>query len=212
MAGKAKSALRGFDRAKRDVGALSEMSSDGALMSDFAEDASGRFSPERAARLLSGVESADAEAGWTVDKVRERLLEAARGCERLAGRVGPARMKGFWPEIDSFRNMTPADEMERELAVIAGTRPPERSSRPLDPRRIARIEEAIEWPGRYLGSDAHALNRKALQTWLWCDVRNQKFGWACGAVLRCGRASGYRRIDAALRVILEGVIRDGVRQ
>lgn len=179
---------------------------------ELEEDASGRFSPERAARLLSGVESAESEAGWTVEDVRERLLEAARGCERLAGRVGPARLKGFWPDIDSFRDMTQADRRERELAVIAGTRPPERSARPLDPRSVARIEEALEWPGRYLAAEAQALNRKALQIWLWCDVRNQKFGWACGAVLRCGRASGYRRRDAALRVILEGVIRDGVRQ
>lgn len=180
-------------------------------MSDFAEDASGRFSPERAARLLSGVESVEADDGWTVEKVRDRLLEAAHGCERLSGRIGPARLKGFWPDVDSFRDMTPADRRERELAVIAGTRPPDRSSRPLDPRRIARIEEAIEWPGRYLDADEHARNRKALQIWLWCDVRNQKFRATCLHVGLAWRTAYWRR-DAALSVILEGVIRDGVRQ
>jgi hypothetical protein len=174
------------------------------------EDAAGRFSPERSARLLSGVESADAEAGWTVEKVRERLLEAARGCERLGGRVGPARMKGFWPDVDSFRDMTPADKRERELAVIAGTRPPDRSSRPIDPQRVTRILEAIEWPGRYLGAEEHARNRKALQVWLWCDVRNQKFEATARAMKMSPRTARWRA-TAAVRGILDGVIRDGVR-
>lgn len=174
------------------------------------EDDVGRFSPERSARLLAQGSGADEGPEWSVDKVRDRLLEAAHGCERLGGRIGPARLKGFWPDIDAFRDMTPADRRERELAYIAGTRPPERSARPLDPRRITRIEEAIEWPGRYLGADEHIQPRKALQTWLWCDVRGQKFGATCRLIGLSPRTAYWRR-DAALRVILEGVIRDGSR-
>lgn len=178
---------------------------------ELEEDAAGRLSPERSARIVAQGGGDQEGPEWTVDKVRDRLLEAAHGCERLGGRIGPARMKGFWPDIDAFRNMTPSDEMERALAVIGGTRPRERSARPsLDPREVALIEEAIEWPGRYLGADEHTQPRKALQIWLWCDVRRQKFEATARAMRMSPRTARWRR-DAALRVILEGVTRDGVR-
>jgi hypothetical protein len=176
---------------------------------DIEEDVSGRISPERSAQII-GQGGGEEREEWTIELVRSRLLEAAHGCERLSGRIGPARMKGFWPDIDAHRDMTPADRRERELAVISGTRPADRSSRSIAPHRIGPIEEAIEWSGRYLSEDKHALNRKALQIWLWCDVRRAKFGATCHMVGLSPRTARWRA-TAAVKAILEGVIRDGMR-
>jgi hypothetical protein len=211
MAGKAKSALRGFERTRRDGGARSELSSDVALVSDFEEDASGRFSPERAARLLASSVIRTAELQWTVEHVRVRLREAARGCERIGGRVGPAAMKSFWPDSALY---TDATDFDRN-AIYEGLRDKTRVERTREGAggaiEISRILEALEWPMRYLGRPEHDLPRKALALWNLCEARNLSFSREC-LTLGCSRRTANYRVDAAMRVILDGVIRDGVRQ
>jgi hypothetical protein len=214
MAGKAKSTMRGFERAKRDDGVLSEMSSDMAAMSDFSEDADGRFSPERAARLLASSVIRTAELQWTVEHVRVRLREAARGCERLVRRVGPGAMRSFWPDPALYA--TEVEFSDQVTALQAGAKQARAGGAPLahmgvgGDREISRIEEAIYWPMRYLGAPEHDNARTALRLWIECEARNWAFSREC-LTLNCSRAAANRRVDAAMRVILEGVIRDGVR-
>jgi hypothetical protein len=213
MARKGKSALRGFD-------ALSSLSSDTAQMSEsasachFDEDANGRFSDARTARLLASSVMRTAELQWTVEHVRVRLREAARGCERLVRRVGPAAMKNFWPDPALFATEV---EFSDQVTALQVTQKPQRAgATPLShmgaggDREISRIEEAIYWPMRYLGAPEHELPRMALQLWALCEARNLSFSREF-LTLDCSRAAANRRVDAAMRVILEGVVRDRVR-
>jgi hypothetical protein len=214
MAGKAKSALRGFDRKKRGDRAMSELSPDEAPMSDFSEDADGRFSPERAARLLASSVIRTAELQWTVEHVRVRLREAARGCERLVRRVGPDVMRSFWPDPALFA--TEVEFSDQVTALQVGAKKARPGGAPLahmgagGDREISRIEEAIYWPMRYLGAPEYDSVRAALRLWIECEARNWSFSREY-LTLDCSRAAANRRVDAAMRVILEGVIRDGVR-
>lgn len=178
------------------------------------EDAAGRFSPERSARLLASSIIRTDEIQWTVAHVRTRLKEAARGCERLVRRPGPRARSGFWPDPAVFATEIEFSDAVTALQVAEKSPPP--AAAPLahlgagGDREISRIEEALYWPMRYLGAPENDEIRKALQIWLWCQARNEAFEDFFKA-LGCGRAAAYRRRDAALRVILEGVIRDGVR-
>lgn len=181
----------------------------------FDEDQDGRFSDARSARLLASSVVRTAELHWTVEHVRVRLREAARGCERLVRRVGPAAMKSFWPDPALFA--TEVEFSDQVTALQVDDAPRRRASEaPLvhmgagSDREISRIEEAIYWPMRYLGAPEHDRPRIALALWNLCDAKNLIFKQEC-LTLNCSRAAAYRRVDVALRVILEGVTRDGVR-
>jgi len=188
----------------------SEMSEAGFVLSEnetalLADDLSipGRISDARAARLLAGVIIRTDEVRWSTEHVRLRLREAARGCERLVGRIGPSSKGGFWPQ-------TMVEWGELVEMAGAGTLKGFQDARNSGAEReISRIEAALQWPLRYLGADDEEPARKALQLWLWCEAKNQAFEQFFRA-LGCSRRTAYRRRDAALETILEGVIRDKV--
>jgi len=215
MARKGESALRGFD-------ALAPLSSDTVKMSEpesarhFDEDMDGRFSDARSARLLASSVIRAAELQWTVEHVRVRLREAARGCERLVRRVGPAAMKSFWPDPALFATEIEFSDQVTALQAAHKTRPRESGAAPLlhmgagSDREISRIEEAIYWPMRYLGAPEHEPPRKALALWNLCEARNLSFSREC-LTLSCSRRTANYRVDAAMRIILDGVTRDGAR-
>lgn len=50
---------------------------------------------------------------WTPKLVRDALVDAYRMLRKIGGRVGPARMKAYWPEFQSFDAGDVANEEER---------------------------------------------------------------------------------------------------
>jgi hypothetical protein len=177
------------------------------LACDFPDDydAAGVASDARAARLLAELAIRTEGPRWTVDHVRLRLREAARGCERLVGRVGPSGAKGFWPQtmlefsdlVEMAGSGTLKEFQDQRNAGAGGA------------RDISDLEEAIQWPIRYLAAPAHDAARAALHCWLECEARNWTFGEHY-ARLGCSRRTAYNRRDVAFAAILEGVVRDGV--
>jgi hypothetical protein len=113
--------------------------------------------PEKAAaqraRFLLLDEGAPKE--WTAEHVGQRLVEAARVLERMPT-GGVSTKSGVWP---SYETMT--DGERRQMLnehVLLGTISQFYASRnrvriPPSSHEISRMEEAIEWPGRYLAAD-----------------------------------------------------------
>lgn len=180
-----------------------------ALITESAE-VPGRLSDERAARLLAGVVIRTAPAQWSIHHVRVRLKEAARGCERIVGRVGPRNDRGFWPDPALYAN---ASAEERNIWFFAerdGTRAPPPIQRGAGSAfEISRIFEAIAWPSRYLSEPSHDKIRMALHCWGWCEAREEPFD-EYFRTLGCSRRMAYYRIEAALGKILDGVITDDI--
>ncbi len=72
--------------------------------SAFAEDATGRFSEERGARLIEGVRvERVAELHWSPEIVKARLSEATIACERLGGMVGPRNKLTSWDRFSALQ-------------------------------------------------------------------------------------------------------------
>ena len=168
----------------------------------------GRLPEDQAARLIRQVVIRRAELKWDADLVKLRLREAARGCERLVGRIGPSKKSGFWPEMTV--------EFADQVAMLgtkeldAFYRAKNRTQRGgLGDREISRIEEAIEWPSRYLSADEFENERTALKVWTWCEAKDESF--ARFFRIACEhRSTALRRRDRAFEIILRGLIRDGV--
>lgn len=179
-----------------------EMSESGGRESYFAEIAPGVFSDARAARLLGNTVIRTEPERWSVHLVKARLREAAKGAERIVGRVGPSGAKGYWP--------SPLIEWG-DLVAIAGARATGAALLVggASEVEVSRIEQALGWPARYLGDDRNEKPRMALKVWLWCEAKNKSFGEQC-AELGCGRSAAYERRDKAFEAILAGVVADGV--
>ena len=169
-------------------------------------DPLGRANDARAARLLASVTIRTAAEGWTVEMVRARLREAARGCERLTGRVGPANGKGFWPAVC----VEFSDLVEMAASEALKDFQDSRNASAGGARDISAIENALCWPWIYLSEDSLLEPRKALQLWVWCEARRQAFEEHSKG-LGCSRRTAFYRRDAAFRAILAGLERDGVR-
>lgn len=192
------------DPARNDLGLL--LTEGEAALLDGIE---GRLSPELSERLLrSSSFSHQAELRWDADLVKRRLQEAVRGCERLAGRIGPSRKSGFWPDM----TVEFADQvaMMGTKELDAFYRAKNRAQRGgLGDREISRIEEAIQWPLRYLSADAFENERQALKVWVWCEAKDESFSRFF--VIACRhRSTALRRRDRAFDLILDGLLADGV--
>lgn len=175
-------------------------------MSD-GEDHFGRLDPARATRLLAQSVMREAELRWTPEIVKIRLREAARGQERLAGRVGPSQRMTFWIDHRLFRDVDQFELNAQAEGIREKTRAPDRSGPGLSEREIARIDEAIEWPMRYLKE--HDDEREALKVWCWCEATRQS--WSQFHHIACAhRSTANRRRDRAFDIICGGVERDGV--
>jgi hypothetical protein len=171
----------------------------------------GRYSDAEAARLLAGLVGRRAELEWSVDLVKKRLEEAAKGCERVVGRVGPKGVgAGAWVNYELWGAPDVYDQNAAWEGAREGTRGPDRRALGrggLSAIEYSRIVEASRWPLRYLSDPTHEKIRLALKCWLWCCARDKSFS-AQRAELGCSRQEAYRRIDRAAAVILEGVKRD----
>ncbi len=176
--------------------------------SHFDEDGAGRFSDDRSARLLEGVVvSRQAELAWSPDLVKRRLEEAAKGAERLSGRVGPRAKLTTWPDWELLKNISDFDRNARAEGVRFGNRAADKNRIALTDVQITRIEETLMWPGRYHGDAEEA--RRALQLWSWCVARNE--AWSrFGAAEFGSRGASNRRLDRAFRIIAAGLAGDRV--
>ncbi len=178
------------------------------MFDSFDKDHLGRLSKERSARLLEGVKIAQrAELQWTPDLVKKRLEAAAEGAERLSGRAGPSKKITAWIDFRLFRNLSDFDRNAQAEGVRKETRAPDRMRISMSDLEISRIEQALEWPARYLQHDEEA--RKALQLWSWCIARNEAWSRFGGAEFG-SRGASNRRLDRALRMICAGLVRDRV--
>jgi len=138
---------------------------------------------------------------WTPDLVKRRLKAAALVWD---GPEGPAGVMGFWPK--------PKIEYG-DLLAIAGF---EEAQKRFDAERnapvgrdyaMARLEDVLYWPGRYLKD--HEQERLALSLWLWCVAQKKVFERNISE-LGVARAAAFRRRDNAIIIILRGLLRDGI--
>ena len=195
--------------ASQEADAEKMTSIESELLAYMSENA-GRFSDERSARLIAQAAFGSVVVEWSKELVRDRLKDAARGCERIVGRVGPAAKSGFWPEWSLFADATDADRNIIYQAELDGTRAPSSSGGAGGYRDVSQIEQSVYWPARYLSGADHEDARMALHCWLWCEARRQSFSEFYRS-LGCSRRTANRRVDDALAVILAGLIQDGVR-
>lgn len=129
---------------------------------------------------------------WTATFVGERLTEAFRVLERMPAGFAASK-SGLWPD---YQALSRADLNEH---LQAGTLSQFYASRnrvriPPSSHEIARMEEAIAWPARYLGRDpqlAGIVNFWALKA----DFNEEAPG----------------PVRAGLRIIARGLRRDGVK-
>lgn len=177
-------------------------------MTDDGIDTLGRFSEERAERLLAQSITRAPELRWDVDLVKLRLRECARDGERLYSAPGPSQKLTFWIDWQLFRGISDFDRNAWAEGVRQKTRSPDRPRIGMGDRQITRIEEALEWPMRYLAD--HDDERNALKVWCWCEATDQSFSRFY--VLACEhRSTALRRRDRAFEIILKGVLKDGVQ-
>ncbi len=173
----------------------------------FDEDAAGRFSEERSARILEGVSIGQrAELAWSPDIVKARLSEAIINCERIGGRVGPRNKLTSWVDFRLYKNLDQFDANAQAEGLRMKTRAPDRVRLVLTDRELARMDQALTWM-RYVADDTTAA--EALKLWMWCEARNQP--WSRFGAAICGsRGASNRRLDRALRTIAAGLVIDGV--
>lgn len=205
----ATSFLESKDKSMGRGGASDNMTRLESEAAAYMSENGGRFSDERAARLIGHAALGVVIVEWTKELVRERLKEAARGIEKIVGRVGPSEKAGFWPESALFADLTDADRNIIYQAELDGTRAPARMTSAGGDRDVSRMEHSVYWPALYLSADDHAEARMALQCWCWCEARRQPFSDFYKS-LGCSRRTANRRVDEALAAILAGLIRDGV--
>lgn len=166
----------------------------------------GRLPDDVAARLLAQQAIRTETASWSVEAIKARLKEAARGIERLPIQIGPSSKSGFWPtpsvEFADLVNMMSVQELEAYYR--AKNRAPRGG---LSDREISRVEEAIHWPMHYLGS--HDNERLVLKIWVWCIAVDAPFSRFHHIAVSC-RRTAYNRLDKAYLVILDGLLRDRI--
>ena len=189
----------------------SEMSDESAKMSEsdaaLLDVEPGRVSDARAAQWLASV-SFETTPEWSVELVRSCMRNAARGIERVVGRVGPSSKSGFWPDPEAYANATAADRNIAFQSQQLGSHAPSRDAAG-DSLNISRHELAIYWPARYLSADEHEAKRLAVHLWGWCEARNESFDNYYPA-LGCKRRMAQYRLHDGFEAISAGLIRDGV--
>jgi hypothetical protein len=152
---------------------------------------------------------------WSVGMVRGRLSEAAVVIERSTRKDAPSRKLGFWPAVE--REFHEVWNVLVESAQAREDHQAERNRVRYIPSalEIARAEEAIGWPGRYLAAPAHDEERRWLQLWMWSEATGA--GWEDLAE-KAARAAGgdmsvrtvNRRRKSAFEVIMWGLVRDEI--
>ena len=150
---------------------------------------------------------------WTPKLVRERLVEALRWARYTGRAVGPAPV----------RTMMPAYKATLEDHLDEGWGLPEVADddSEIEEARILRLSisaelaqayiEALGWVATYVAPDQPTAAR-VLNAWLRCQVLNngEAFLRQCGR-MGVSRGHAYRLRDRALRMIAQGLDRDGSR-
>lgn len=104
---------------------------------------------------------------WTPEHVQARMIEAFDVLMRSGINTGPSRKTGFWPPVvHEFSDLV--DQQAREAAEARGRLV---RSRPTSDE-ASRMEEALEWPMRYLKDDA--MQADALTLWCLCQATDRE--------------------------------------
>ena len=102
---------------------------------------------------------------WTPDHVMVRMVQAFETLSRMKMRIGPAGYGSGWPSyVHEW-----ADLVAQEEAEEADRRRRKYQSRdivlPPDSHSVSLMEEAFQWPVRFLGGDR--AKDVTLATWAW---------------------------------------------
>ncbi|KAB0269005.1 DUF6362 family protein [Microvirga brassicacearum] len=135
----------------------------------------------------------DEGEGWTKRKVENRLAEAIKVVQWTTGRVGPASVKGFWPEVvRNFGELVGA--AGENTLLVDGNRIRFQATS----AQVTRAEEAMMWPARYV-TDRRIL--EVLNTWLACKAYRRPWrriveqrGWALATADRARARAVYQII------------------
>jgi hypothetical protein len=140
---------------------------------------------------------------WSAAVVRERLVEAFDLERQLPGRDGPSRLRSAWcampAPLDSFADLVaqgeaPRSELYRRWARAAGLRP----------AQVARMEQVLDWPRRFL-LPAHVVEARCLLLWAWA----RSYGRPLRRLLAArgfSRATFLRRADVGAEKIATALI------
>lgn len=160
--------------------------------------------------LIAQVEAAEATSEWwfqwTRDIVEARLKSAIKLMQRTTGRVGPKGYGSAMPaylysEIDLWYQQTQEEEERRK-----GDHERNRVHLAATTRDIAMMEEALDWPRRYV---ANEVVRASLHLWLLsCAVRVPFKRVLKGKGI--AQRTGIHRRDRAIALVVYGLVLDKV--
>lgn len=170
------------------------------------------YSPEESRRLLSqgtGIADRQHEAHWDRERVRWRMRRGAYVLCRSTSSPKPGERLTFWPDWALYRDMDAFERNARQEGYSSKTRRPEGRRESFTPSEISDAEIAAQWLQAYLSAEAHVRPRKALQLYLWCDIRRLSMRDFCERIgLR--KSAAYELTNKGLDIILSGVIGDGL--
>ena len=163
---------------------------------------------------MNGAPSSNARPdAWTPKLVRERLVEALRWARYAGHPAGPAPV----------RTMMPAYKATLEDHLEEGWGLPEiaEDESEIEEARILRLSisaertqayiEALGWVATYV-APTHPVSARVLNAWLRCKVYNNVDGFLRQCVqMGVSRGHAYRLRDRGLRMIAQGLDRDGSR-
>jgi len=141
--------------------------------------------------------------------VEERLVDAIRLVEEVAGPVGPRVFGRSWIDVAKQYEKLKEDDLDIDLDSLPNEPEDERPRRPpAKARRVSEMEAAIYWPTNYLRTPYDG-QRRVLKLWLRCKARRKSFrkaakrsGWS--------EATAKRRRWQAILLIATGLMRDRV--
>jgi hypothetical protein len=140
---------------------------------------------------------------WSAAVVRLRLIEAFDLEQQLPGRVGPGRLRSVWSAmpapLDTFADLVhqgeaPRSELYQRWARAAG----------LTPTQVRRMDEALDWPRRFLLPEL-VVEARSLLLWAWCRSHGRPLRRLLAA-RKLPRATFLRRADAGAEKIATTLI------
>lgn len=187
-----------------DEDAQARVARENALLGEAAPAA--RFDRRAGEAAVRDMETGEV---WSAALVKGRLREAAQVSETWP-EDRPRFRSGVWPvfepEYGEFARAVEAakrgelqrDQARQNRARVAPSR-----------RMIARAEEALEWPWRYLSAPEHVEERSLLKLWMFAEAKGYFWEEALAYAARPKRTANRRRADA-FELICAGLLRDGI--
>lgn len=135
------------------------------------------------------------------------MVEAVKWARYNAGPTGPAQVRALYPTyLASDADFDAEGWGLRESADDPTDPPPQR--RPLTPKQVSRLIDALHWPARY-AVPGHPTSSRILNLWLRSKVYRGNFDKVIEHRREMSRATAYRYRDRALAAIAMGLTRDG---